>query len=288
MEENIQTMEQMEQTSTDSFLDGWDDVDSVVVEADQPAAEQHEAEAEEEAAPEATEQAEAEADASVEHNDTPAQEEATKVWNLRYMDNDKVVNEQEMVTLAQKGLDYDRIRTKYDESKPVMELFTQFAKKSGMDVPAYVAYLRTQAKKADGMSEAEAQRTVELEDREAAVAAREEARAEREAAERQAEQAKASAEARRQADIEEFTKTFPDVAKDPKAIPASVWNDVKGGMSLVAAYARYAVAKAQSDAAAQVAVSVKNENNAARATGSMKSAGNDTKTRDPFLEGWDS
>jgi multidrug efflux pump subunit AcrA (membrane-fusion protein) len=157
-----------------------------------------------------------------------------------------------------------------------------------MDVPAYVAYLRTQAKKADGMSEAEAQRTVELEDREAAVAAREEARAEREAAERQAEQAKASAEARRQADIEEFTKTFPDVAKDPKAIPASVWNDVKGGMSLVAAYARYAVAKAQSDAAAQVAVSVKNENNAARATGSMNSAGNDTKTRDPFLEGWDS
>ena len=59
-------------------------------------------------------------------------------------------------------------------------------------------------------------------------------------------------------------------------------------MSLVAAYAKYAVAKARNDAAAQVAVAAKNDNNAARATGSMKSAGNDTKSRDPFLEGWDS
>jgi hypothetical protein len=285
MEENIQTTEQMEQTSTDSFLDGWDDADDGVM-ADQPEAEQHEAEAEEEEAPEATEQTEPAVDASV---NEPAQEPAApKVWNLRYMDNDKTVNEQEMVTLAQKGLDYDRIRTKYDESKPVMELFSQFARKSGMDIPAYVAYLRTQAKKADGMSEAEAKRTVELEDREAAVAASEEARARAAQEASRVANAQAQAEARRKADIEEFSKTFPDVARDPKAIPASVWNDVKGGMSLVAAYAKYAVAKAKNDAAAQVAVSAKNESNAARATGSMKSVGNDTKTRDPFLEGWDS
>lgn len=296
MEENIQTTEQMEQTSADSFLEGWDDADgvSVVAEADQPfddaqtesGAERPEAETETEDAPVATD-ASAEQIQQTAETEIPAQE-APKMWNLRYMDNDRAVGEQEMITLAQKGLDYDRIRTKYDESKPVMELFGQFAKQSGMDIPTYVAHLRTQVKQASGMSEAEAKRAVELEDREAVIAAKEQAEQERRAEAERAAQQKSEVDARRQADIQEFTKTFPDAAKDPKQIPASVWNDVRGGMSLVAAYAKYAVAKAQQDAASHAAATAQNQNNAARATGSMRSAGEDTKSRDPFLEGWES
>lgn len=114
-----------------------------------------------------------------------------------------------MISLAQKGLDYDRIREKYDESKPVMELFGQFAKQAGMDIPAYVAYIRTQAKKAGGMSDDEAKRAVELEDREAAVAAKENQQKDAEAHQQTENQAKSDAAEKRKADIEQFRKEFP-------------------------------------------------------------------------------
>ena len=42
------------------------------------------------------------------------------MWTLRHMDEVRQVGEADMVVLAQKGMDYDRIREKYDESKPVM------------------------------------------------------------------------------------------------------------------------------------------------------------------------
>lgn len=75
-----------------------------------------------------------------------------------------------MTALAQKGLDYDRLREKYDEFKPVMDMFSQFANRSGMNTRDYISYIRQEAKKSEGMSSEEAKRAVELEDREATVA----------------------------------------------------------------------------------------------------------------------
>ena len=70
-----------------------------------------------------------------------------------------------------------------------------------------------------------------------------------------------------------------------------MWEDVRRGLSLTAAYARYAVASAN-DAAktaqAQVAAMELNRKNGARSAGSMQSAGNDSKQKDAFLIGWDS
>ena len=185
--------------------------------------------------------------------------------------------------LLQKGLDYDRIRSKYDEAKPVVEMFSEFARRAGMSLGDFAKHIRTQAKQAGGMSEDEAKRTVELEDREAAVAAQEAQRQE-------ATNAKTAKTARIQADLAEFEKAFPDVYKqaksDPKAIPESVWKDVNGGLSLTAAYARYTVnaAKAAAQEAQQrAAAAEQTQKNAARSTGSMKSAGNDAKNTDAFL-----
>ena len=172
-----------------------------------------------------------------------------------------------------------------------MELFGSFAKQAGMSISDYLSAIRTQAKQASGMSEAEAKRAVDLEDREAAVSAREAEEAQRQSSANQAAQAKAAADARRSADIAEFQKLFPDAAKDPKAIPQEVWANVRSGMSLVSAYSKYAVdqANAARQAAEQkAAASAQNRRNADRATGSMQSAGENTGSKDPFLEGWDS
>ena len=297
MEEITNTAVEQEQTS-DSFMEGWDDEPAADA-ADQPeeateemtpAAEpENQSETATDTEAETTAQEQADTSGQTQQQETPPAD-APKVWTLRYMDQDKQVGEADMVILAQKGMDYDRIREKYEESKPVMELFGGFAKQAGMSVQDYVARIRFQAKQAQGMSTEEAKRSIDLEDREAAVSAKEAAEAQRQQEAAQARQAQNSADARRQADIAEFQKTFPDAAKDPKSIPAEVWADVRNGSSLVSAYARYAVAQANAKAQAaeqKAETTSQNQRNAGRSTGSMRSAGENIESKDPFLSGWD-
>ena len=300
--ENMSVQEEQSADQQDAFLDGWGDEQTA-----QDAPETSETAEGEDAAEEVTETASetegaqsapdggaaesaAEAGAEAQTETTEQKADAPeKTWTLRHMDETKNVGEAEMVTLAQKGMDYDRIRAKYDESKPAMEILSIFAKQKGVSVADYVSFLRTEAKKADGLSEAEARRSIELEDREAAVTAREaEQAAERQAAE-QANAAANAAAQRRKADIDEFAREYPDVASNPDAIPKEVWDAVAAGSSLTVAYAKYTAKQAREEAertrsAAQAAQ--QNIKNAARSTGSMQSAGQNAGGRDPFLEGW--
>lgn len=296
MEENTVTTMEAEQTS-DAFLEGWDDTESWTA-ADQPAEEDAEPVADSEAEAEAVAENEGTAEeeqTSSEITEDPesvveaqSQVDAPKQWTLQHMDEVKTVGENEIVTLAQKGMDYDRIRSKWDEAKPVMELFNQFAKQAGMSTSDYIAHIRTQAKQSQGMSADEAKRSVELEDREAAISAKEAVYQ----AQQTAQTRRNEAEQRRQADIEAFRKIYPDAAKDPKGIPAEVWQRVNEGMNLVAAYAVYDARQARAAQAAaeqKAAAAVQNHTNAQRSTGSMHSSGDNNKvSKDPFLEGWDS
>ena len=304
MEENAIGMEQEAETTVDSFMDGFDEAEAVETEADQP--QEQEPKHEEVPADEGQTEQEASAadgegtDAKPREGEEPEKQESQplqgpetspKTWTLRHLGAEKTVNEQELTALAQKGLDYDRIHDKYEEYRPVMDLFSQFANKAGMNTRDYIAFIRQEAKKAEGMNADEAKRAVELEDREATVAAKEAAEAEKQQVQRDAEAKKQSAEQRRMADIQEFQKTFPDAAKDPKSIPQEVWDGVRSGLSLVASYARWQVARAKEQAAKaehDASAVQQNQKNAARSTGSMKSAGADNKNKDPFLDVWDS
>ena len=300
--ENMSVQEEQTADQQDAFLDGWGDEQtaqdapetSETAESEDTAEEETEPVSETEGAQSAPDggAAETAAEAGAEAQTETTEQKADapeKTWTLRHMDETKNVGEAEMVTLAQKGMDYDRIRAKYDESKPAMEILSIFAKQKGVSVADYVSFLRTEAKKADGLSEAEARRSIELEDREAAVTAREaEQAAERQAAE-QANAAANAAAQRRKADIDEFAREYPDVARNPDAIPKEVWDAVAAGSSLTVAYAKYTAKQAREEAertrsAAQAAQ--QNIKNAARSTGSMQSAGQNAGGRDPFLEGW--
>lgn len=300
--ENMSVQEEQNADQQDAFLDGWGDEqtaqdapeNSETAEGEDTAEEETETASETEGAQSASDggAAETAAEAGAEAQTETTEQKADapeKTWTLRHMDETKNVGEAEMVTLAQKGMDYDRIRAKYDESKPAMEILSIFAKQKGVSVADYVSFLRTEAKKADGLSEAEARRSIELEDREAAVTAREaEQAAERQAAE-QANAAANAAAQRRKADIDEFAREYPDVARNPDAIPKEVWDAVAAGSSLTVAYAKYTAKQAREEAertrsAAQAAQ--QNVKNAARSTGSMQSAGQNAGGRDPFLEGW--
>jgi len=300
-EENNTPAEESTPTS-DAFLDGWgtDGAES----SETPEAESPESNTDETPEPETqepTQEAAAEKpDASAAPETPPAEKpekpvapapEAPKTWTLRHLGEEKAVNEQEITTLAQKGLDYDRVREKYDAAKPVMEMFSQMAKQSNMTVEQYVAFVRTEAKKSSGMSEDEAKRAVDLEDRESAVMAKEAEEAEKRTAAQQGAQTGNSAEERRNADIAEFQKTFPDAAKDADAIPQEVWDAVKQGQRLAVAYALWREKQALTEAERvkqESAAKDQNTKNAGRSTGSMRTAGAESKASDPFLDGFGS
>ena len=279
----------------DAFLNGFDDAENPGT-ADQP--EQDDGEAAQGAQKQTADQPDAGASGAQADTQGKKQEadgnadqqgqSAPKEWIVKHMDEQRTLTAKDITPeLLQKGLDYDRVRGKYDEARPVMEMFSALAAKAGMSVQDFAKSIRAEQKKAQGMSEADARRTVELEDREAAVSA---AEAEKQAAAKASEQRSA----RVRADIAEFARAFPDVYKqaegNPKnVIPPDVWSDVDRGMSLVAAYSRYAVAQAEAKAKAadtRAETADKNATNAARSTGSQKSAGSDAKA-DSFLAGFD-
>ncbi|MET0017136.1 hypothetical protein [Oscillibacter sp.] len=302
MENENNTPAEESTPTSDAFLDGWgaDGAEnSETPEAESP--ESNTEEHPESETQEPTQEADADKpDASAAPETPPAEKteepaapapETPKTWTLRHLGEEKAVNEQEITTLAQKGLDYDRVREKYDAAKPVMEMFSQMAKQSNMTVEQYVAFVRTEAKKSSGMSEDEAKRAVDLEDRESAVMAKEAEEAEKKTAAQQAAQTESSAEERRNADIAEFQKTFPDAAKDANAIPQEVWDAVKQGQRLAVAYALWREKQALTEAQRvkqESAAKDQNTKNAGRSTGSMKTAGAESKASDPFLDGFGS
>lgn len=287
----------------DAFLDGW--TDSETGAADQPetdadgTAQETEgtadpAEPDTESAADATDtEAEADTTADAEAADGAQQEESGETrapqWVIKHNGTETTVRAEDITPeLLQKGVDYDRIRGKYDEAKPVMELFSGLAQANGMSVPDYVRVVRAAMKKAEGLNDEEAQRAIALEDREAAVSAKE-------AEQREIEEAANQQSAKVSADLEEFAKAFPDVYQkaeaDPKTIPQSVWDAVRSGLSLTAAWARHAVECANTAAASaadQAKAAALNQKNSARSAGSMQSAGNDSRQKDAFLEGWGS
>ena len=299
MDENMNQIPEQEPETTDAFLDGWDGEAEAA--ADQPEVDAEPVETGEETpAEDPSESAEtpdegtdppADAEQAAQTQQTEAEtvDARPQTWELRHMGEVRQANEAEMVALAQKGMDYDRIRSQYDEFKPVMEMVNRFANQQGLNTKEYISMLRAQAKQAEGLSEADARRSVELEDREAVVAAAEAERQAQQDAMAQAQRAEAEAASRRQADIQEFQQTFPEAAKDPNSIPPQVWADVRNGSSLVAAYARFNNGRLEqeiADAKRETASVQQNQRNAERSTGSMRSAGDGLKSKDPFLEGW--
>lgn len=285
-------MEQMADQQ-DAFLEGWEPVDQQETEEAETETVETAVETEE-AAEEAEETTEAESETAVTvettetTEETPAETTATEEsWIVNYMGKQETLTKADITSeLLQKGRDYDRIRAKYDEAKPVMELFTAFAEKANMSVMDYAKHLRAEAKRADGLSEDEAARVIDIEDREAAVAAAE-------AAQKSEQQAQESEKAKIRADLELFGKLYPDVYEqakgNPSVIPQSVWDAVHGGESLVVAYKKYADAQAAAEKQqmnARIAAVEQSAKNSGRSTGSMKSAGNDTKNTDAFMEGW--
>ncbi len=205
------------------------------------------------------------AETDAQNRDDPSE----TVWKLKHMGEERTMRSGEVTAeLLQKGLDYDRVREKYDVAKPLIETLTHLAEQEDTTPTEYLRRLRREDKKNGGMTESEAERVLSLEDREAAFAAKE-------SSAQELEQFRKERQGKIRDDLAQFARAFPDVyaamVQNPDTIPKSVWQAVeRENLSLCAAYARFAVGRRHET------------DNAARSVGSMHSAGNDTTAKDAF------
>lgn len=197
--------------------------------------------------------------------------EADQSFELKYLGEVKTVSKDEAVVLAQKGMDYDRLRGKYDTLATEKEAFkesadfiAELAKEQGISPNEFIDQTKAAilAKK-EGIDASVAMEKVKLQRKEKELAEKE---AKLTSANAEKEQKKAEEE-KRQQDIKEFLATFPDVK--PTDIPREVWDSVAKGDSLVAAYLKHENAKLKYEREA----ALKNKENRKKDTGSRKSAG---------------
>lgn len=264
---------------------GWDDAVETAAESEttEPAAEEASVEEDGVEAQEPAQQGAEEEQGNTQES-APNQEQKSDTLQIEYMHQKREISREEAVQLAQKGMDYDRIREKWDDAKETVAFIDEQAKAAGMDRKAFINYLRTEAKKSQGMSEEEAQRAVELENREAAVQLRE-AEEQQRVADEQAQQNAVDAEKeRRDADFRRFAAKYPDLKVESitEAIP-DVWERVGKGESLVEIWQEHEINRLKTEQAAEE----QNAKNAGRSTGSMASSGGEHQKKDPWDEGWD-
>lgn len=186
---------------------------------------------------------------------TPAA--GTDQFQLKHLDETRIVNRDEVISLAQKGMDYDRIRGAYD-------FVSELAAAQNVTVENFIDNARASVlAKKDGIEFNTALGRVKLEREKSEFEAR---KAQSAAVSAQAAQ-KAEAERRMNEDIAAFRSTFPNV--DGKTIPQSVWEDVGRGMTLVNAYAKYDNAQKL----AEIQSAKKETENKSKSAGSVKSSG---------------
>lgn len=204
--------------------------------------------------------------------DEQKDENADQRFSLKHMDEVKEVNRDEVIELAQKGMDYDRIRTERDTMKAdygqlqdYKALLNELAENSGTNIDDFVLGVRAKLMVAKGANLTEETALQQLKAKAAEKAATEQA--EKSAAEEASRQAEAE-KARKEADVQNFIATFPGV--EAKDIPAEVWSVAKKTGNLTGAYSAYRIKQLEE----QIATAEKNKKNEERSTGSRKTGGN--------------
>lgn len=183
---------------------------------------------------------------------------------LKYMDQSRKVNREEAKVLAQKGLDYDRIRGERDSLKEAgkkLEKYESFLNELKGDFPDIDSMITdTRARMIadkEGIPYADAVAKAKLMHPD------------------KPQEAKRADQMQADNPVVRFIQQYPGVKAEE--IPQSVWDDMKAnGGDLAAAYGKYERQKQADEIASlkdEIATLKQNQKNAARSTGSASSAG---------------
>lgn len=286
LESTVDTDESVEVTTEmdlSAFDDGWDDDPT-------PVANEVEAEPETEEAPEADQHEEAEAEAEQDEN-TANQEEseqeqeakteaADQRMTVKHLDTVKEFDwnkdRDEIKTLVQKGMDYDRKVQKLSDFEAFLK---EMADPQKLTIEQLMDTTRARIFKAKEASEGR-----EITDTEALLAVQKQradkVTAQKSEAEAQQKNSEQIAEQKNQDMLNRFIAAYPEVRGED--IPKSVWEESKKTGDLVAAYAKFEKKQLQD----KIAVLEQNKKNSERSIGSVRSTGT-SKPKDAFDEGWE-
>jgi len=206
--------------------------------------------------------------------------------DIRYNGQNQTLNREQATTLAQKGMNYDKINEKLQQAlnNPVLKVLESNAKKAGMSVEDYANRM---AQFQDTMNIQQIAKEFKSQHQDAsdevATAYANEVYKNRLAdiAKQDAEAAKASEQAEQNkliAEVQAFTARFPDV--DIEKLPADVIDDINAGTPLMEAYLSYENQQLR-NRLSNHDTNVKNKNNS---VGKVSDNSGSDKT-DPFLEG---
>lgn len=242
--------------------------------------------------PESADGGEAEEGGSGEQQQDASGAESGETFTLKVLGVEHTVGRDEVIQLAQKGKDYDRVKEASERLKTEVEGLRDFRSKNEADLRELHAYMeesgaenvcdvldamRISAMAAKGVS------------REVAAERVKNARLQRQLQEKEERITADETQQRKvQGDLNEFRKAYPDVAVD-KNLLEQLADDIRVTGNLTAAYQRHEnrrlskeLEKAKSDLAAEK----QNQSNKQRSGGSQKSSsGNSESWLDQFQKG---
>lgn len=211
--------------------------------------------------------------------EAPAAPQETS-FTIRVNKEDRVVNREEMFSLAQKGADYDRVKAQVTErdntiaelnktiegSKETMDLLEMIAQETKTEIPALLEGLHLTLRMKNGETEAEAKANIRAIKAERAMKT---ARDQTNAA------AKPDGKERAQKEVAEFHSRFPGVELTEE-LCNQLMADVQKGMTISDAYAKKQLADKDARIAElerQMAADKQNKKNKAKAVGSQTDSG---------------
>lgn len=261
MEENTVAVATEDREINLDSMPGWDEEGETSPETALPEAPAQEEGAQEEAAAE-TAQPEAQPEGQ-----QPAPQDGEELHTIKYNGQELQLNAKDLVTLAQKGMNYDKMQARLDQAmanpqlRAMQEVLEPYARQAGMDVGSYVQYLQ---KSADDQA---VQRMVEggmpLEAAQRMYALEKENRALAEQRNREAQQ-----QTQQNAFVPLLQK-YPEV----KTLDAGVQEEIRSGVPPLAAYEKWLLAQENARLKAETAAAKVAEKNKQSAPGSAQSAG---------------
>lgn len=279
MDENNNAVETEDLGDIDYF-EGWDD-DSDTEEAEV-----------EEAVPEATEEVQDQPTEGAEDEETAQDSEPAKAevknWKLKHNGEEVDADEAKMVELAQKGLDYDRVRSERDTFKnehpkyaDYEKFLEEMAESAGTDVPGLMENVRVslmvKKAKAEGKTLSEAAAIQQVR-REALSRPTTPEKVEEPTTEK-------NEETRRRETIRAFCQTHPTVKAED--IPLAVLQEGVSSGDLSGAYDRWEIKQLKEkldSVQKELETTKQNQKNKERSTGSKRNSS--SVSSDPWFEGW--
>lgn len=208
-----------------------------------------------------------------------------ETFTLKVNKEEKQVYRDEVITLAQKGMDYDRVKEQnakhqqtitdlqskldgFSSQQTVLDILDNIAQKSGSTMEQLAESLYVNFRKSAGASEDTAREELKN------------AKLEKElnsykTQKTQQQEKESDSEARAKRDLENFAREYPDVELTEELVDKLV-PDIQNGMSLSAAYRKYEKAKDAeriADLERQIANKAQKKKNKAKAVGSKRDSG---------------